>query len=286
MNKSPGTLLIFWDYDTQWGADRSRTPGDIKTWGSQEFENTDELLELHASYRMPACFAIVGAAALAGERPYHDPAQIRRIHQAGHEIASHSFQHDWLPSLSRTSLLETLRRSRIVLEDCIGANVVTFVPPYNRPMDYPARFSFSLLERRQAPQERTDLKRLCHALSETGYRFCRVAYRPMQLRLLEHLIRRRVDRPTCLSQISGISCVRLNTPCGFDKRAQGVLKACARNGGIVAAYGHPHSLHSGNSQDLIHLVPFLQTAARLRDEGRLTVCRPIDLLTSAERQAA
>ena len=58
-----GKLIIFWDYDTQWGADRSRSPGGAKTWGNLEFENTERLLELHAQYGVPACFAVVGAAA-------------------------------------------------------------------------------------------------------------------------------------------------------------------------------------------------------------------------------
>src|SRR5262249_26670813 len=91
------SLVVFWDYDTAWGADRSREPGGPKSWGPLEFEHTERLLELHAEHGVPACFAVVGAAALPGERPYHDPGQIRRIAAAGHEIGSHSFRHEWLP---------------------------------------------------------------------------------------------------------------------------------------------------------------------------------------------
>src|SRR5215470_10951843 len=85
----PGGFMIFWDYDTQWGADRSRSGGGPKSWGALDFENTERLLQLHEQFDIPACFAVVGAAALPGSRPYHDPEQIRRIHQAGHEVASH-----------------------------------------------------------------------------------------------------------------------------------------------------------------------------------------------------
>src|ERR1035437_987735 len=99
--KKQNAFVIFWDYDTQWGGDRSRSPGGPKNWGRLDFENTERLLELHAQFNIPACFAVVGAAALPGLRPYHDPDQIRRIHAAGHEIASHSFQHDWLPAHGR-----------------------------------------------------------------------------------------------------------------------------------------------------------------------------------------
>src|SRR5437879_4437818 len=117
----PARLLLFWDYDTQWGADRSRSPGRPKSWGHAEFDNTERLLELHAESSVPACFAIVGAAALPGERPYHDPVQVRRIHAAGHEIGSHSFQHEWLPGIGYRRLLTTLQLSKDTLEQCIGA---------------------------------------------------------------------------------------------------------------------------------------------------------------------
>ena len=32
-------LIFFWDYDTQWGGDRSRLPGGRKEWGRLDFEN-------------------------------------------------------------------------------------------------------------------------------------------------------------------------------------------------------------------------------------------------------
>src|SRR5437016_1733676 len=116
MKKSaPGRVVLFWDYDTQWGTESDRFPTQSSKLGHREFECTERLLELHARYDIPACFAVVGAAALPGERPYHDPAQIRRIHAAGHEVASHSFRHDWLPALTWGALIETLRRSKEAL---------------------------------------------------------------------------------------------------------------------------------------------------------------------------
>lgn len=177
------TLLFFWDYDTQWGADRTRRSTTPARWGHLEFPCTDELLDLHAAFDIPACFAIVGAAALPGERPYHDPAQIRRIHAAGHEVASHALRHEWLPALDAAALRRTLRESKDALEQCIGAPVVTFVPPFNQPFDYAGGWSFSLAERREAGRRRTTVRRLCEALRETGYRFCRLAYSPIGERI-------------------------------------------------------------------------------------------------------
>jgi peptidoglycan/xylan/chitin deacetylase (PgdA/CDA1 family) len=272
------TLVFFWDYDTQWGADRSRSAGGSKQWGHLEFENTERLLELHDRYEIPACFAVVGAAALPGPRPYHDPAQIRRIHAAGHEIASHTFQHEWIPGLGLKRLEETLRLSKDALEQCTGAPVLSFVPPYNQPFDHVRRGSVSLSERRETGPERIDLRSLCEMLGETGYRFSRVSYRSWALRVAEKLRRRRIEFPVLPERIAGITCLRMNTPGGFDAASTAVLARCLARGGVIVVYGHPHSLHSGNSQDEKHLVPFLEQAQRLRGRGVLRTVLPRDLL--------
>ncbi|MCC7009052.1 MAG: polysaccharide deacetylase family protein [Acidobacteria bacterium] len=275
-------LLMFWDYDAQWGADRSRLPGGPKSWGSLEASCTDRLLELHADAGVPACFAVVGSVALAGPSPYHAPEQVRRVHAAGHEIASHSHRHEWLPGLSRDQLLETLRASRAALEDCIGAEVRAFVPPFNQPFDYWRAGSISLAERREAGAGRIDLSTLCGALVESGYRFCRVAYRPWWQRAAEWWRGRRLDRPATVERIGGVTCVRLNTPGGFDAAALDMVDACAAEGGLIVAYGHPHSLHAGNSQDERHLVPFLERVRAHRRAGRLDVVLPREIIAARE----
>jgi hypothetical protein len=272
-------LLLFWDYDTQWGGDRSRMPGGRKEWGHLEFVNTERLLELHADHGVPACFAVVGSAALQGERPYHDPDQVRRIHEAGHEVASHSFRHEWLPALGREELLETLRASKDALEQCIGAPVVSFVPPYNQPFDYPQRWAFSLSERREAGARRTDLGTLCASLHETGYKFCRVTYRSVMEHILTRVRRRGPDTPGHAEMIKGVYCLRMNAPGGFNEQAHRVMDLCALRGGVVVVGGHPHSLRSGNTQDERRLVPFLEHARRLHREGLLRLCLPRNLLS-------
>ncbi len=273
-DRRTGAVVCFYDYDTQWGADRSRSPGGPKKWGYRDFENTEYLLEMHARYDVPACFAVVGAAALPGSRPYHDPQQIRLIHSAGHEIASHAFRHDWLPGLDHAALRENLRRSKSALEDCIGAPVTSFVPPFNQPFDYPGRLAISLAERREAGASRTSLPALCRGLSEEGYRFCRVAYRPLPVRLTEFAFRRRIERPSRTETIEGISCLRLNAGVGFGESALRMLRRCAESGGIAVAHAHPHSVRTGGPQDLRFLETYLQEIVSLRRAGVLSVTLP------------
>ncbi len=270
------TLLFFWDYDTQWGADRSRL-GGAKNWGHLEFPNTDRLIDIHAEYDLPACFAVVGAAAFPGERPYHDPDQIRRLHAAGHEIASHSFKHEWLPALNAKALRETLRQSKDALEQCIGAEVRSFVPPFDMPMDYPAKLALNLTERREVKTERTDLPHLCEALAETGYQFCRVSYRPFYIRGLEKLLARRLfDRPSALEKIAGLTCLRTNMPPGFA--SLDILHRLAGQSGYIIVYGHPHHLSTDKVEGEKYLIPMLKRIRQLRDEGKLQVALPHQLL--------
>lgn len=275
--RAPGRCVFFWDYDTQWGADRSRS-GRVRTGiGALEFAHTERVLELHAAYSIPACFAVVGAAALPGERPYHDRAQIRRISDAGHEVASHSFQHEWLPGLDPDALRETLRRSRDILEQCTGRPVVTFVPPFNEPRDYPARLAVSLAERRSRPRGRVDLPGLCRAMAEAGYRSCRVAYQPLPVRALRAITGLPLE-PTRAVTIEGVHCLRLNAGCGFGKDARRTLELCAREGGVAVLYAHPHSLGGDDTQNEAHLEDCLRRVARLRDEHGLLPSLPRDLV--------
>ena len=284
MEHDSGKLVFFWDYDTQWGGDRSRLAGGVRAWGYREFENTEKLLALHAKYAVPACFAVVGAASLPGKRPYHDQEQIQAIHKLGHEIASHTMYHEWLPGLSYPQLIATLKRSKDALEDCIGEKVVTFVPPYNQPFDYPSKGSISISERREAGRRHIHLSVLAEALAETGYLFSRVSYHPLRERfaILFHQNRYWPEYP---EKIGKITCLRLNSPGGFAQDSLALLDLCARQGGYALIYGHPHSLSAPNSQGESFLIPFLEKVKNLVEAGRLQVKLPKQILAAEEQGA-
>jgi hypothetical protein len=114
-------------------------------------------------------------------------------------------------------------------------------------------------------------------LAETGYRFCRVSYRSVSVRLRERMLGRELDTPVDRECIAGITCVRLNTPGGFADATCDMLARCAREGGMMVAYAHPHSLASGNSQDERWLTPFLARLRDLQQAGSIRVRLPRDL---------
>jgi polysaccharide deacetylase family protein (PEP-CTERM system associated) len=57
------------------------------------------------------------------------PALVRRIAAAGHEIASHGYGHELLPTLTPAAFREDVRRSKALLEDLTGAAVVGYRAP-------------------------------------------------------------------------------------------------------------------------------------------------------------
>lgn len=272
-----GKLILYWDYDTQWAADRTRQRKSAASWGQLDFENTDRLLEIHERYQVPACFAVVGAAALDGSRPYHDPGQIRRIHAMGHEIASHSMRHEWLPGLRYSELLQTVRESKDALEQCVGGRVLSFVPPFNQPFDYPSKLSFSLSERRMAPSHRIDVPRLINALAEAGYLSCRVSYSSVFERLYRRVLKRRWRLASEVLTIAGVACIRLKARAGFRGAALAALDHCVESNELAVVYGHPHSLGSGNAQDEKFLTFFLGRVRELVRSDRLKVILPGEL---------
>ena len=183
-----------------------------------------------------------------------------------------------LPALGGRKLRETLRCSKSALEQCIGAEVTTFVPPYNQPFDHPRGWSFSISERRAVRHDRIDVARLCEALREEGYRFSRLSDRPLTIRLAEFVGRRELHRPGNLGTINGIHCLRTNTPCGFSPEARRVIEARLHEGGFWVLYGHPHSASDdGSSQSLRMLEATLELVDSWRREGKVRCLLPRDL---------
>jgi len=99
------------------------TPADWAGLESRVEANTDALLALFDEAGAKATCFVVGWVA---ER---HPALVRRIADAGHEVASHSYGHEVVPRHSRDSLAQDLAASRKLLEDLSGRRVHGFRAP-------------------------------------------------------------------------------------------------------------------------------------------------------------
>lgn len=85
--------------------------------------NTDRLLELFDSKGVLATFFILGWVA---ERC---PQLVKRIHQAGHEVASHGYNHGRATEQSRDEFLDDVKRSKALLEELTGHEVTGYRAP-------------------------------------------------------------------------------------------------------------------------------------------------------------
>jgi polysaccharide deacetylase family protein (PEP-CTERM system associated) len=70
-----------------------------------------------------------GTFFILGEVAEQHPGLVRTIAQAGHEVASHSYTHDLVTSMSRSQFREQARRSKDALETIVGQPVYGFRAP-------------------------------------------------------------------------------------------------------------------------------------------------------------
>jgi polysaccharide deacetylase family protein (PEP-CTERM system associated) len=81
------------------------------------------ILDQLAVRGVPATFFVVGQIA------EHNPGLVRAIHAAGHEVASHSWDHQRVHQFTPATFREDVRRSKDALEQVTGEAVVGFRAP-------------------------------------------------------------------------------------------------------------------------------------------------------------
>ena len=96
---------------------------DWDSFESRVSGSVDRLLDLLARSQARATFFVLGWVA---ER---HPGLVRRIATAGHEIASHGWDHARVTEQSPLAFRDSIRRSKIFLEDLAAAPVVGFRAP-------------------------------------------------------------------------------------------------------------------------------------------------------------
>jgi polysaccharide deacetylase family protein (PEP-CTERM system associated) len=87
------------------------------------FPSTQWLLDLLAQHNALATFFILGEIA------QHSPALVRSIHRAGHEVASHGWNHRRVTSMTPDEFRMDVRASKDALEQVTGEAVVGYRAP-------------------------------------------------------------------------------------------------------------------------------------------------------------
>ncbi|MGP4023765.1 polysaccharide deacetylase family protein [Actinomadura sp. 3N407] len=87
-------------------------------------ESTGQLLDILASRNVRATFFLIG------ENVAKHPALVRREHEAGHEIADHSYTHADLGRASRKKIISELTRTQEAIRRASGVTPDMLRPPY------------------------------------------------------------------------------------------------------------------------------------------------------------
>lgn len=85
---------------------------------------TNKLLELLSFRKSSATFFILGDAAI------NNPQLIKKIHNEGHEIASHGFNHRFIYNQSKTEFRNDLKQSLDYLSGLTGEKIISYRAPY------------------------------------------------------------------------------------------------------------------------------------------------------------
>ncbi len=268
----PGKLLIVWDYDTALGQINSTMPYNFSYKQIyEEIENVDYILDEGERLNIKMTFACLGFVAEEGVFPFNNPEQIRKIHSLGHEIASHSWKHEWFPYINEKQITKSLERSKFALEKCIGtAGAVNgFVPPHSRPMSWYSKLSVSPGDRGLFPFHKgSDMGSLLRFLKRQNYKWCRVLkeYKPVWDKLLGKKIE---EVNFSIWEINnGIVCVPQHYT-GFDDFAQQYLRKAIEGNHAVVIVGHPAGLSRQKSESKEHFDNFMKLASSAIAEGKL-----------------
>lgn len=98
-------------------------PTDWHRLPQRVVSNTEQTLEIFAKHNVRATFFILGYIA------QRHPALIRRIFDAGHEIASHGYSHRLAFAQTPKQFLRDVKRSKNLLENITGSRVLGYRAP-------------------------------------------------------------------------------------------------------------------------------------------------------------
>ena len=274
-------VAISFDYDSPAGYRESFSHATLSS--TADVEGTQALLTVLAEHEVKATFAIVGNVALDGPFPVHCPEQVKAIHKAGHEIASHSMHHRFIPPMRREELLADVKASKEALEVCINQDIRGFVPPFNRPSHFPqmGAFSFSELAGLHGRgRGRQSIASLLETLQTASYGWCRVSFKKTLASLTERLGAKPAAIPVQPFLFQGVVAVPLHNT-GFGPSAVSLMKRYMNTDLVVTLCGHPFQALDDsrveNSEHVNRLAELLEIFAPERANGILKFCTMADV---------
>lgn len=179
--------MIIWDFDGPIGQLNSSFPYKFNAARfDEELDNVRYLIHYLKDAGIKNTFAVTGLSAEPGPYPLMFPDLIDELAKEGHEIASHTWRHEWIPIFQEAQIDLSLQRSRFALQQAIHERqpVHGLVPPFNRPMTWLADGNISLGDRGIFPWfKMADNGRLFRLAKKHGYRWIRISNKSLANRL-------------------------------------------------------------------------------------------------------
>lgn len=275
-------LILIWDYDSALGQINSSMPYNFRfTPIYEEIENVEYILSSAKKADLKMTFACLGFAAEESVYPFGNSEQIRKIFDKGHEIASHSWRHEWFPLLTDKQIFKSLERSKSALEKCTSVvdSVKGFVPPHSRPMSWYKKFSYSLGDRAIYPFHKGgDIGFIIKQLSLLNYKWCRVlkSYKPVW----EKVFGNSSNHNYIFNKWEihdGIVCVPQHYT-GFDEPALKYLEKAIEKNEAVVIVGHPAALSRNKEESAVHFNNFINEVSRYMNNGQLETMTVTDFI--------
>ncbi|MBU1340618.1 MAG: DUF3473 domain-containing protein [Proteobacteria bacterium] len=122
------SILLTFDVEDWFQVENFKEYIKFSTWNYFELrveKSTFKILDLldSFSFKPKATFFVLGWIA------QKLPGLVREIHERGHEVASHGFDHHLCQNLSHKDLIKDLRTSKMFLEDLTGYEIYGFRAP-------------------------------------------------------------------------------------------------------------------------------------------------------------
>jgi peptidoglycan/xylan/chitin deacetylase (PgdA/CDA1 family) len=269
----PAKLIFVWDYDTPIARITATRPYNYRFESClHEANDVDTILDYARQGGVKMTFAVVGFGAEPSVAPFDVRDKIRKIHADGHEIASHSWKHEWFPHLSPYQIEKSIERSKFILEECLGVKdaVRGFVLPHDRPMSWPRKFSLSLGDRGLYPFYRGgSIGSILDELGRKDYRWCRVTYRPIWRKLIDWDGRDYAARLRRDWQWHKGMVYFTGTYYGFDDPVFPLLDRAIKQSLPIVVVGHPAGLSRKHEENISHFDRLMQRVVALRTKGDL-----------------
>ncbi|MGB5982885.1 MAG: polysaccharide deacetylase family protein [Nonlabens sp.] len=267
-------VVITWDFDGPIGIINASYPYNFHYSNlEREINNAKAILDILDEYDVKSCFAITGFSAEEGKYPYTFPEFINEIFERGHEVASHSWRHEWSSIFQLNQIDKSLKRSKESLKMAINhkQEIYGFVPPHNRPMTWLRRGAFSWGDRGVYPFfKAADNESIINLLKKNNYKWLRVSYKNIfqKIRLQSRNITGRIHH------YKGIMLLE-NHHTGFGKKVTKHILETNYETYILSA--HPLMFDfkdkTENKENFIYLLDTLKNSTQ-----DIEFVRPIDLL--------